>query len=272
MKTHLDLINDINSTVIKDNEAAFWWLGQLGYAIKLGNTVIYIDAYLVDSPRRTVSALLKGNEITNANFVIGTHDHSDHIDRQNWHDISKASPNAKFIVPNPLCDSVAADLDIARDRFYGMRDMQTLNLDGIRITGIPAAHEQLDTDPKTGDNMYSGCVISYKNINIYHSGDTCIYDGLVNKLRSFGHIDLMFIPINGRDGQRYRRNCIGNMTYQEAVDLTGTIRPTLAVPGHYELIFGNTEDVGKYLDYLDAKYPDAKAWVGDHGERVIISK
>lgn len=272
MKTHLDLINDINSTVLKDNEIAFWWLGQIGYAIKLGEKVMYIDAYLFNHPKRNIPPLLLDSEVTNADFIIGTHDHSDHIDRANWPGMAKASPDAKFLVSNPNKEKVSSELGISPDRFYGLKDMETLDFGDVKITGIPAAHEFLDKDDKTGEYMYTGCVISYKDFNIYHSGDTCRYDGLADRLRSFGHIDLMIIPINGRDAERYRRNCIGNMTYQEAVDLAGEIKPSLVAPSHYELFKGNTEDVGKFLDYLDAKYPDVRAWTGVHGEKNVLSK
>ncbi len=272
MKTHSDLLFDINNTSLKSNEIAFWWLGQIGYAMKLGETVIYIDAYLYDSPKRTVPTLLHGREVSNADIVIGTHDHSDHIDRSSWPDIAAASENARFLVPNPLCELISNDLCISKDRLLGIKDMETLELGDVKITGIPAAHEFLDKDDISGDYMYTGCVISYNGFNIYHSGDTCIYEGLTDRLRSFGNIDLMIIPINGRDASRYRRNCIGNMTYQEAVDLAGTIKPGLVVPAHYDMIYGNTEDVGKFIDYLDAKYPDVRTLICTHGEKNIISK
>ena len=41
---------------------------------------------------------------------------------------------------------------------------------------------------------------------MYHSGDTCIYEGMYSKLRNWNKIDVMFIPINGRDAKRYREN------------------------------------------------------------------
>ncbi|NLD88240.1 MAG: MBL fold metallo-hydrolase [Clostridiales bacterium] len=269
MKTHKELIYDINSLPL-EGLLSFWWLGQLGYVLKLGGKIIYIDAYLVNSPGRAVPTLLHDFEVTNADIVIGTHDHSDHIDRANWPEVAKASPKAAFVVPNPLRKSISSELGILENRVYRLRDMETITFADIRITGIAAAHEFLDRDEQTGEYMYTGCVISYKDINIYHSGDCCIYEGLISRLQSFGHIDLMLIPINGRDGQRYRRGCIGNMTYQEAADLAGAIKPRLVCPSHYDLIYGNTEDVGKFLDYMNAKYPEIKSWTGEYGERVSV--
>ena len=68
----------------------------------------------------------------------------------------------------------------------------------------------------------------------------------------------MFPPINGRDAERLRDNCIGNMTYQEAADLVGVLKPGLAVPGHYDMFAFNGEDPRKFVDYVEIKYPEQK--------------
>jgi len=63
------------------------------------------------------------------------------------------------------------------------------------------------------------------------------------------------LPINGRDGARYRRDCIGNMTFQEAADLAGELRPRFVLPGHWDMFADNPGDPDAFSDYLDAKYP-----------------
>jgi L-ascorbate metabolism protein UlaG (beta-lactamase superfamily) len=75
------------------------------------------------------------------------------------------------------------------------------------------------------------------------------------KLQAAGFIDAVLLPINGRDAERYRRDCIGNMTFQEAADLAGELRPGLAIPGHWDMFADNPGDPDAFLDYLDAKYP-----------------
>ncbi|MDP4090257.1 MAG: MBL fold metallo-hydrolase, partial [Bacillota bacterium] len=117
---------------------------------------------------------------------------------------------------------------------------------------------------------YLGFIVEGNEFRLYHSGDTCIYEGMLTKLKKWKKFKAVFIPINGRDAVKYRSNLIGNMTYQEAVDLAGNLRPELVVPGHYEMFPGNTQDPALFTDYLDAKYPGLKSWVGGHGERVIF--
>ena len=96
MKKNRALIAEIDECELGAGRLAFWWLGQMSFAIKMGHTVIYIDLYLKDSSERLKKALLLPGEVTNAAYVVGTHDHEDHIDRSCWYEISQSSPKAKI--------------------------------------------------------------------------------------------------------------------------------------------------------------------------------
>lgn len=271
MKSGIELINDIDNCVLEHGNMAFWWLGQLGYVIKMGEIVIYLDAFLfAEFPNRNIPPLLKPEEIKNADFIIGTHDHDDHIDRKVWHKLSLSSPNAKFIVPKLLINDLSDNLNIPKNRFIGLDDGLSISEKGLKISGIPSAHEFLDQDSDSGCYPYLGYIIEGNGCTLYHSGDTCLYEGIHSKLRKWNKFDVMFLPINGRDAKRYRENLIGNITYQEAVDLAGSIKPRLVVPGHYEMFSDNSEDPSLFADYIETKYPDVSYWIGGHGEMVNI--
>lgn len=272
MKNGLELIEESNSCVLQNGNTAFWWLGQMGYIVKLGETIIYLDAFISEHPGRNIPPLLRAEEIINADFIFGSHDHIDHIDREAWHQISLSSPKSKFVVPKILIKGLSKDLKISEDRFVGLDDDTSIITGGLKITGIAAAHEFLDKDVVTGSYPYLGFIIEGSGCILYHSGDTCIYEGLHSKLKKWNKIDVMFIPINGRDAKKYSANIIGNMTYQEAVDLAGHVNPNLVVPGHYEMFSMNSEDPLLFSDYLEAKYPDIQYWIGNHGDKVLISE
>jgi L-ascorbate 6-phosphate lactonase len=89
--------------------------------------------------------------------------------------------------------------------------------------------------------LYLGYVIETAGFRLYHSGDSLAYDGLAEELGP-EPFDVLFLPINGRDAKRLAANCIGNMTYQEAADLAGTLSPRLTVPAHYDMFAGNRGD------------------------------
>ncbi len=251
---------------------AFWWLGQQGYALKVATggapAVIYIDAYLSGSASRTVAPVVAPDEVTNATLVLGSHDHGDHIDRDAWPRIAAASPEAIFVVPESCRQKVAADLEIPEGRMVGLVDGQSAELAGVTVTAVASAHELRECD-EDGRDRYLGYVIEAEGAAIYHAGDTCRYEGLVGKLARWS-FDLALLPINGRDARRLAANCIGNMTYQEAVDLAGELSPGLTVPGHYEMFEMNSEDPELFLSYMAVKYPDLKAIAPAHGEMIAV--
>ena len=263
MKTGRELLEEIDHA----SGPAFWWLGQMGFAVKLGGKVLYFDPFLAAHPQRRVPALLDPARIDNADYVLGSHNHIDHIEPGTWRAIAAASPKARFILPQALLETPGFEPGVARDRLIGLDDSAVFEEDGIRITGVASAHEFLDRDPVTGHHPYLGYVAEGGGRAVYHAGDTCVYDTLRAKLARRS-LDVMFLPINGRDGKRYRANIIGNMTYQEAVDLAGGLRPALTVPGHYEMFDYNREDPQLFVDYLSAKYPDRRCWIGEHGAKV----
>ena len=66
-----ELIKMINHIVTGPNECAFWRLGQMGFVLKITNKTIYIDPFLSDDGLRIIPSVLKPEEVTNADIVIG---------------------------------------------------------------------------------------------------------------------------------------------------------------------------------------------------------
>ncbi len=269
MPTGQALSQEIEATPAPRGSCAFWWLGQMGFVLKCGDQVLYVDAFLAAYPGRRIPPLLQPAEAAHASLILGTHDHADHIDRVVWPDWSHSAARAKFVVPEILKKQLSAELGIPPERMVGLTDLQTGEWNGVKITGIAAAHEFLDRDEPTGLYPYLGYVIEANGCTLYHSGDCCVYEGLQAKLSKW-KFDVMFLPINGRDARRLKMNIIGNMTYQEAADLAGALKPGLVVPAHFEMFEPNREDPQLFADYMAVKYPRQNVLIPRHGERMII--
>ncbi|MBV9469579.1 MAG: MBL fold metallo-hydrolase [Abitibacteriaceae bacterium] len=264
------LIAAVNNCQLLEGECAFWWLGQHGVILKLGSVVCYIDAFLSPIEGRQVPPLLRPEQVTNATLFLGSHDHADHIDRAAWPGLATASPSALFIVPELKRQQLADEVGLAEARLRGVDHGLAVEIAGVKITGVPAAHEFLDRDELTGLHPYVGFVLEGNGCTIYHAGDTCIYEGMQTLLRQW-RFDLAFLPINGRDARRLASGCIGNMTYQEAVDLAGTMRPGLSVPTHFEMFATNSENPQLFVDYMKVKYPGLATHIPQHGECVRVA-
>lgn len=263
------LLAAIRGTSPKAGHAALWWLGQQSFVLRLGTATVYIDPYLTDNPKRRVRPLLAAAAVTNADIIIGTHDHSDHIDRPIWPVLAQASPGSVFVVPELLRTTLITDLGLPAARVYGLDDGRVLELCGLRLHGLPAAHELLEPDPVTGGYRFLGVVLEAGGCTVYHAGDSCVYEGMQERLRAFG-LAAALLPINGRDAERLARHCIGNMTFQEAADLAGAIRPGVTVCTHFDMFMGNLEDPRSFADYMRVKYPDLNAVIPEYGTRIEV--
>ena len=247
-------LQSVKETTVPSGSAVIWWLGQMGLLIKMKDTVLCVDCYASDSPARQVPPAVPVEEMTGIDVFLGTHNHRDHMDLECWKVWAQTCPGARFIFPAAHRKDVLA-CGIPENRCFGMNEGDRIRIGYTEISCIAAAHEFLDRDPETGLYPSLQYIIEGNGIRIHHAGDTLRYEGMMPKLRAFGQLDAEILPINGRDAARYRRNCIGNMTFQEAADLAGELRPRLVLPGHWDMFADNPGDPEAFLDYLDAKYP-----------------
>ena len=119
MPEGLDLIAEVEAREFGHGVCGLWWLGQNGFILKLGKAILYLDPFLSDLPGRQVRPLLASADVSNADFVLGSHDHGDHIDRPAWPDIARSSPGARFLVPDLLLPGLPDECSISRGRFLG---------------------------------------------------------------------------------------------------------------------------------------------------------
>src|SRR5437588_9685225 len=76
---HGALLADIGACHPGPHRAAFWWLGQHSFIVKAGGSVIYIDPFFAPWESRQTRTLLDFDEPNNADIVLVTHDHADHL-------------------------------------------------------------------------------------------------------------------------------------------------------------------------------------------------
>ncbi len=247
-------LESVRNTSCPRGTAVLWWMGQMGLLVKLGDKVLCIDYFASDEPGRQIRPPVPAPEVEGIDVFLGTHNHLDHIDHEAWKLWARQCPDAFFVFPRAHLASVLAD-GIQKKQGIGLNDGESCRIGNVTIRAVAASHEFLDRDPETGLYPHMQYILEGNGLRIWHAGDTVRYEGMLPKLQALGPIDAALLPINGRDAARYRRNCIGNMTFQEAADLAGTLRVRLAIPGHWDMFADNPGDPRAFADYLDAKYP-----------------
>ncbi len=205
------------------------WLGHSGIKIK-GSKTVYIDPFLTDNPAASTTP----EEITEADVVIVTHHHVDHLG--DAFAICKKTGATLVSI-----HEVAVEGEAEGVTAEGMNIGGTIEANGVVVHMVTAIHSAEKGDP-------SGVVIELDGQSLYHAGDTGLtYD--MKLVGEFFHPDLSFIPI----GDRYT---MGVPSATRAVEFIQTKK---VIPIHYGT-----------FPIVSADPEDFKQRVGDMAEVIIL--
>jgi L-ascorbate 6-phosphate lactonase len=215
---------------VSTGRLAAWWLGGSGFIFKTPEGLrIYIDPYLSNAVKdlfgvdRAFPSPIEP-EAVEADYVISTHWHEDHLDPVAIPLIARHCPEARFIMP-PSAMARTLSWGVSRERILPLRYGETLELGKSKITAIPARHEAGIPGWEVPDAM--GILLDAQGIVFYHSGDT-EYDLRLRALKS-REPDVATICINGVSG---------NMDAHEAALLAWQIGAKTVIPHHHCLWAG----------------------------------
>lgn len=238
-------------------------LGQSGFAIRGQADLILVDPFLSPRPDRLVAPADIPAHFTGLTAVLATHEHADHLDLAAWPSLAGGSPEATFVVPDPLIELVA-DAGVSRDQLIGVRPGICIVGGQHEIVPVRSCHAvRIEDGYSTGPSdhrtapRFVGYVITVDDVRVYHAGDTVRYDGQVEEVRALAP-DVALLPINGRDIEREARGIVGNMSPTEAAGLARDLGVALTIPMHYELIRGNLGQPDEFVEAMQRLDPDCE--------------
>ena len=250
-QSHDALLADIQASNRRDGGFRLWWLGQSGFLLQWQGVHVLLDPYLSDSltekysrtdkPHvRMTELVIDPARLSFADIATSTHNHTDHLDAGTLCPIFAANPGLKLVIAEANRDFVANRLKI--DTAIGVDDGTSVEISGVRLSGVASAHEELERDER-GHAKYLGYVLQFGDWTIYHSGDTVRYEGMSAKLLPF-KIDVALLPINGRARER---RVPGNLFGHEAARLAKDIEAKLVIPCHFDMFEFNTASPDEFI-------------------------
>lgn len=223
-----------------------WWLGQSGFLVQWQGRHLLLDPYLSDSltkkyaqtdkPHiRMTARVVAPERLDFIDLATSSHNHTDHLDADTLIPLLRANPRMTLVIPEANRLFAAERLQIDPARPLGIDDGTVVSAEGFEITGVPAAHEEIERDA-AGRHRFLGYIVRCGPWTLYHSGDTVRYAGMAERLRPFA-VDIALLPINGRAPER---RVAGNLDGIEAARLANEIGARLVLPCHYEMFTFNT--------------------------------
>jgi len=205
------------------------WLGHSAIKIK-GSKTLYIDPFLTGNPVASTTP----DEIAEADVVIVTHHHGDHLGDA----FAICKKTGATLVG---IHEVAVDAEAEGITTEGMNIGGTVEVKGVKVHMVIAHHS-------AEKGNAAGVVVEMDGKTIYHAGDT----GLSYDLKLIGEYfspDLSFIPI----GDRYT---MGVPSATKAVEFIQTKK---VIPVHYDT-----------FPIVSADPEEFKNRVGDLAEVIIL--
>ncbi len=275
----MSLIQQMDDITVPANSLAIWGLGQMGIALQGPNAVVYIDPCLsnVTEERagdfwvRAFPPPIHPEAVTNASYLFITHEHLDHLDTITVPAMMQASPGAR-VVTSRWCLEILVELGIAPERIIAAEVDTPLQLGDIRVTTVPSAHYEPQYDAEKG-YRWLGFLLEWNGVTFYHAGDTIIYRGYVERLKSLPAIDVGMLPVNGRDW--YRENeydVTGNLWPVEMARLASDLGWDVVIPGHNDLFPNNVIPFSQIVDALEKVSPRQKYKILQPGELYLYIK
>lgn len=184
-----------------------FWLGHDSFRLQ-GEKVVYIDPWKLAA------------DAEKADVILVTHDHYDHFSPEDVKKISKADT---VIVAPP---AVAAKGGF---KFVVVKPGDKISASGIAIEVVAAYNPHKQFHPRTSGHV--GYIVTLNGKRIYHAGDT---DEIPEMAQI--HCDIALLPVSGTYV----------MTASEAARVANLLKPSLAIPMHYDTIVGSRKDAEEF--------------------------
>ena len=215
------LVDEIANCKVPVRAVRLWWLGQAGFAFKThAGRIVYVDPYLSDAVERLhgfkrLSLSPIAAEEVKADWVILSHEHTDHLDPDALPVIAKNNPACRFAGPSGCAAGLGA-AGVPPRRRIQLRPFCRHDLNATVVHTAPADH---------GDFAPSALalVLDFDGVRVLYTGDTSWRSGVFKPLFSLG-IDVLLPCING---------AFGNMNHLDAARMVQQAAPRMAIPCHF---------------------------------------
>ena len=250
------------------------WIGHATVLMRFGTHTILADPNLAERMfmlSRLTLASLREREMPPIDAVILSHMHFDHFDART---VRSLGPRPAVIYPTE--GQAYADEILQTDQ-RPLANWETTEIDGIRITAVPARHQ----GGRYGfdflwNHAYTGYVIEGAGKRIYFAGDTGWDAEMFKEIGDrFPGIDLAFIPIAPARGDSVeRRDPWGHVGPRLALRIFEAVGAKTMVPIHYEAFFTTVKHLGDARHALREAVLEAgesdRVLALQVGERVVL--
>ena len=255
----VELMQDLLQVDVPAGGLRLYWLGQAGFAFRTATGKrIFLDPYLSDACerlhgfKRLSLPALRAEEVR-ADWVILTHEHTDHLDPDATPVIARNNPGCQFAGPVG-CVAGLEQAGVPAERRVVLEPNRRHDLGDLVVHTVPADHG--DISPSA-----LALILEFGGVRVMATGDTSWRPVLFKPLYDLKP-DVVLPAING---------VFGNMNHVDAARLVSEAKPRIAIPCHFwTLAEQGGGDPGGFIHACAVMCPEVQAMLLRPGEGLTV--
>lgn len=254
------LASDIQRVRVPKGGVALWWLAQAGFAFKTArSTVLYVDPYLSDVVERAfgfkrLSRAPIDAETVQADWLVSSHEHLDHLDTDALPVIARNNPGCRF-AGSESCMPEYDKMGIPAEKQLLLKPGEIYELSDVRIMTARSDHGTLSPSALS-------LLLDFGEVRVLFTGDTALNIHWMQPLID-QKPDILLPCINGR---------FGNLNPEEAAELTALANPRAVVPCHFWMFKEHNGDPEAFVQACARQCPEVPVRLLTPGEGFICTQ
>ena len=241
----VEQINNFNN-----DEDKIVWLGHATFFIQIDGVRIITDPVFSNIPtaKRKVELPCNVDSLLNIDFLLISHDHHDHFNKESIEQLSNNNPAMKALVP----------LDAMR--LFKNKQLKNILLQeagwyqeyktgkDVRIIFLPAIHWGRRSLNDFNKTLWGSFLIIGKHKTIFFAGDSA-YGEIFKDIQSlFSDIDICVLPIAAYSPEFMMKS--SHMNPEEAMNAFCDLKGKVFIPMHYGTFDLSDEPLGEPIKRL----------------------